>query len=731
MTSSSKNFVTDFSVIVTFHREGFIAHKTMRNICELIEPLEQAGVAVETIIHIDNGDSDTVKCLSRYQNLPNVHIFQNDFGSPAESRNFSISKAHGRYVALLDGDDLISKNWFIDGYQMLEASAPTPLILHAETDITFGADETEPRVWAMSDSRTIDEDRAYLFTRNRWSAGIILPRKVALKFPYQSANHGFGYEDWVFNMDTRQAGIAHKVVPKSVKFYRVRTNSTYNTHNTEHAVTAYSELFNTPDMQRLAKLFQDNNFAPRSPNTSGQRIIRLLRRLLKSRHESLPIILPQSCGKSQRLLRHFDRQRGQKTFSELPQHVQDAWIAANQIDGEVWPDPLKLGRLWYYDSDFNDLTKLYCQLVSQIRKDPDYLFLPPKLSVGGTEKVLMNYINAFAELHPDWHIVVLATLPEEHPYKIPGNVDFVDFYGLTRGCSWFEIDFILSRFVVQTKVKRLHIIHNELAFLWAKTHLSLLQYNNYKLYISQFMDEYNKDPRLIVSFVDPWIRDLSPAITKVFTDNKPFANAIVDRIGLGPEQVIAHFQPIDTQAIAKTSDEPTMSQKHKFRILWASRISPQKRPNLLKRIAMELNPAQYSIDIYGRFQPPYGEGYFKDIAKVAAYRGAYQGIENLDLSQYDAFLYTSQTDGLPNVLLETASAGLPIVASNVGGVGDIVNTKTGYPVAMDDIDGYVKSLQAIRDNPALAKQKATKARRVVETRHTWQHFLSQVKNDID
>lgn len=727
--NSSQNGPVEFSVIITFHNEGYIAHKTMQNVFELIEPFKQDNIPLEIIIHIDNGDQATIDYLSRYEKHPNARIFQNHFGNPADSRNFATSHARGKYVALLDGDDLVSKNWLIDGYHMLKESEPTQLILHTETDITFGANELEPRVWVMSDSRSDDEDRASMFTRNRWSAGTILPREVALQFPYRSATHGYGYEDWVFNMDTRNAGIIHKVVPKSVKFYRLHDNSTYSTHSQSHVVTAYSYMFSTPAMQKLAKRFQSGDFSSQSPNTSDQRLVRLARRLLRSRRDNLPIILPQSGGRSQRALRHFDRQRGQKTFSELPQHVQEAWIAANQIDGEAWPDPLKLGRLWYYDSDFNDQTELYCRLVSQIRQDPDYLFLPPQLSIGGTEKVLVNYINAFAELHPDWHIVVLSALPEKHPYRIPKNVDFVDFYGLTRGKSWFEIDFILSRFIVQTKVKRLHLIHNEIAFLWARDHLALIRDNDYRLYISQFMDEYNKDPRLVVGFVDPWIRDLAPAITKVFTDNEPFAQEIIRRTGLKTDQVIAHFQPVET--VPQKGHHKASSSDGKFHILWASRISPQKRPDLLKQIARELDPTQYAIDIYGRFQSPYDAKFFKDIAKVATYRGVYHGIESLDLSQYDTFLYTSQVDGLPNVLLEIADAGLPIVASDVGGVSDIVNTQTGYPVSREDIGGYVGALREIHDDLASAQQKAVRAHKIVQTRHTWPHFTEQVKKDID
>ncbi len=713
------------SIIITFHQEGIIAHKTLCNLFELAKPLQEQGIAYEVILHADNADSDTLNYLSRYSDSHNFRIFQNNFGNPSDSRNFCVQQARGRYVAILDGDDIISDNWLIDGYRILEKSS-RPLILHVNANVSFGKEES-PRVWYMSDSRSLEEDMLNLFTRNRWDAGVMSSREVLTKFPYKEAKRGFGYEDWVFNMDTRYAGIIHKVVPSSVRFYRVHANSVYNTHSTDKVVTSYSEMFSTPNIKKLTQYIDSKKTTIKCPNTTPRRIARLSGPIAKISRKAVTAI-PHVGSFAQRGFNYQNRKHGQKTFKGLPEYIQRAWIAANQLDGEAWPDPLKLSHLWTYDSDFNDQTVLYCRLISQIRKDPDYLFLPPRLSVGGTEKVLVNYINAFAELHPDWHIVVLAALPSGHPYHIPDNVDFVDFYSLTQGKSWFEIDFMLSRFITQTKVKRLHIVHNEQAFLWARDHLSLLRDNGYKVYISQFMYEFNKNPQLKVGFLDPWIRDIYPAVTKILTDNSVIAREMIDICGFSEDKVTVHYQPILTPS--QHHDRRPLSQKRPLRILWASRVSPQKRPDLLKKIAKHLDSTKYTIDIYGRCQKPYNENYFKSVADVATYKGTYNGIESLDLSRYDAFLYTSQTDGLPNILLEIAASGLPIVASNVGGVSDIVNQETGFLVDMEDVKNYVKTLELIYNDYPAALKKAAKAKKLVDMRHTWKYFLDQVRKDI-
>ncbi len=734
------------SVIITFHNEGLIAHKTMLNIFELLQPFDEEKISYEIILHVDNGDSGTLEYLNRYRDDSRIRIIENSFGNPSDSRNFCAKAARGRYLALLDGDDILSRNFLIDGFHMLEEHSPEPIILHVEADITFGVGEAGPRIWFMSDSRPdADEDTINMFTRNRWSAAVILPKSIALKYPYKPSRHGYGYEDWVFNMDTRHAGIHHRIVPESTKLYRVHAGSTYSLHGADNAVTYHSEMFNTPYMQSLAKRFAAGDFTIKNPNVAPKRFSRLFRRALGHVYDTISG-MPHLGVPMRRYLGYVNRKVGRRNFQNLPAYVQDAWIAANQIDGEAWPDPSKLGHASYYSSDFNNQTADYCRLISQIRKDPDYLFLPPILSVGGTEKVLVNYISAFAEVHPDWHIVVFSALPEKHPYKIPDNVDFVDFYGLTKGMNWMEVDFLLSRFVVQTGVRRLHLIHNELAFNWIKSHLALFRDHDFKIYISQFMLEFNKDPRLKVGFVDPYIREIYPAIAKIFTDNRPMADSMIELDAFDESKVSVHYQPLldhispinqnsdaeDSSTASKSTDTQASSDTNTrpLRILWASRVSLQKRPDILKNIAKQLNPREYSIDVYGRFQPPYNKRFFCG-APAIHYKGTYNGIESLDLSSYDLFLYTSQTDGLPNVLLEIASSGLPIVASNDGGVSDLINSDTGHLVEIDDIDGYVAAIKDIRDNPSSAAQKAKKAQQIAHDRHSWEHFLADVERDID
>lgn len=58
----------------------------------------------------------------------------------------------------------------------------------------------------------------------------------------------------------------------------------------------------------------------------------------------------------------------------------------------------------------------------------------------------------------------------------------------------------------------------------------------------------------------------------------------------------------------------------------------------------------------------------------------------------DVFLYTSAWDGVPTILLAIGEIGIPIVATNVGGVGEVV-PQIGLVAANADAQDYIAPLQ--------------------------------------
>lgn len=81
------------------------------------------------------------------------------------------------------------------------------------------------------------------------------------------------------------------------------------------------------------------------------------------------------------------------------------------------------------------------------------------------------------------------------------------------------------------------------------------------------------------------------------------------------------------------------------------------------------------------------------------------------LSAADAFVLASDTEGMSRSILEAMSAGLPIVATDVGGNSDLVKQgENGFLVPADNAEALAKKFIELETNPDLRKTFAEKSK---------------------
>jgi glycosyltransferase involved in cell wall biosynthesis len=85
------------------------------------------------------------------------------------------------------------------------------------------------------------------------------------------------------------------------------------------------------------------------------------------------------------------------------------------------------------------------------------------------------------------------------------------------------------------------------------------------------------------------------------------------------------------------------------------------------------------------------------------------------LPQMDILCHPTQSDMSAYVIVEAAFAGLPVVASRIGGIPEmIVEGQTGWCIDPSDEDGFVSRLRDLASDRALMSETGERAGRHAE-----------------
>ena len=378
----------------------------------------------------------------------------------------------------------------------------------------------------------------------------------------------------------------------------------------------------------------------------------------------------------------------------LPGWLLEDWKDMHSIEPQIFPSREHLARV-RLSLDFPELPvgAAYIDACRRLGEPwPSHVFLVPWLTTGGSDRTALNYVHALHEQGWADRIVVLATEDRDSTWadRLPPGVTFLPLGQLYRHLTFVERKTLLVRLLLQMRPRMIHNINSWIGYEAFLTHGKALAQNSHLLGHIFCYDITSEGQR--VGFPVNHAPRCFEVLSALIADNRTLLDEVQEIYDLDPTRLLAHYQPmvLEDRRLPRIA-----SSEGRLKILWAGRLDYQKRVDVLNAIAEACADDDFEFHVYGRHlldsNTPIPQG------PHLTYHGPYDGFESLPAHEFDVFLYTSQWDGLPNVLQEAMARGLVVVASGAGGVKELVRPgETGYLIEpFDDVQAFVTALRAI------------------------------------
>jgi len=213
---------TDLSVVVTVHSETLVCGPTMESAERAVAAARASGHSIQRIIALDNPTEGTTDYFDQscFDGWDRRVIHE---GDPGQVRNAIVPQTDGRFIAFLDGDDLFSENWLVEGVNRLKSAEAegSKVIAHPELNVIFdGGTQMNHNIGQDSPLFTPH----FLYVRNCYDTLCLTPRQAHLQVPYGGRDiaKGISREDWQFGVETMARGWQHVIVPDTIIFKRRR-----------------------------------------------------------------------------------------------------------------------------------------------------------------------------------------------------------------------------------------------------------------------------------------------------------------------------------------------------------------------------------------------------------------------------------------------------------------------------------------------------------------------------
>ena len=313
------------------------------------------------------------------------------------------------------------------------------------------------------------------------------------------------------------------------------------------------------------------------------------------------------------------------------------------------------------------------KLFQAAKARPDTILVLPWLALGGADNYAADVIDALAAAGAGRSLTVLTQQTsveaagwERVPRLAPFCAEDLLFWRDFCGPSGAQNVIAFGRFLHALRPRRIIVI-NSLIGLEAISMFGAGLSQECKLYCFYF----SLAPMISVEVYGARFPRRTHPHALSLTDNEPMAATLRRLHGSQPGPGVAVLPPRLPQVpndvfVSRVAARKTRRVGSAPRWVWFSRVEFAKGTEILSALA-ELKRG-HQFDLYG---PLSGDlkTFGLDRPNIR-HRGLLPDVMAADFGAYDGFVFTSLFEGMPHVALEMCQHAIPMIAADVGGLGD-------------------------------------------------------------
>lgn len=688
----------DISLVFNLHNETTYLRRTVNALEEAVRYGQSFGLTFELIVVLDRAAASTKQWIAAcdFSAFDSLVVTECEHGSLGLARNEGIKLARGAYIGTVDADDLMSFNMFHEFYLMARSHGAKAIVIQQYV-VAFGYES-----FMVEYLGTDRVSKLGFFSYHPSVSRIFAHRSLFERLSYSDAKltSGYAYEDWHFACDAMALDYELVVARGTIMFYRQRPNS----------------LLRNADQMSVRQIPPTMLFEPQT--------------------------FLAVCAKDFERYRkgEFDlKDPGdtRKGFDENPT-CWELTRAVGAIDPAVTIHRPTEIAVYTNLTRSIDAGAAYFRIAKLIagRRFTDVVLLP-FISTGGGDKYILDVLEGLSMLDPERSFLILTGEAfAEHAWtdRLPATSVFLDLHKICHGCTELELQLVTLRLLENAAGgATIHIKSSVYAVRFIEKFNAVLK--SYRLAFYRFSDPHYANRNIIfcAGYVFNFLSEYGALFWRVITDNESIAQHDKDRF----DALADRWRTLRAQCLTRArADLAAPNRRPRKRLLWASRLDPEKRPELLLKIADALasKMPEVSIEVYGSsVMEPFDVARFACLANVS-YKGAFTSFDQIDAGRYDAFVYTTAFDGLPNVVLEAMASGLPVIASDIGGLGEVVRSgETGWllndqPDEASLVADYIAAIESAYAPSTDLVGLQTAASAFVRARHSREQFLDTLRD---